>query len=377
MKILLFWSFYEKYAKQVYDANPGLENQSYQQQLDMLLRDGFGWNPTLVQHMTHDGHEVKVLLVNVQPLQRTWARENGINFTDNWQHEVAYAQVKGFQPDIFWMTPLPRFFGEYLQSLRPFCRKIFVWIASETPSGLNLNGIDCILTSHRNIQENFQRQGIPSEKVLPAFDPRIASRISADTRDIECSFVGNLSWAHIQRIRVMKQLAEQTPIQIWGDRPRLRSRGLLKKGFLPAYLEANSLRSRVRPSVWALDMYKILARSQMTVNVHCELAGGLAGNMRMMEAPGMGALLLTEDAANIRELYEPGEEVITYRDTKHLIDLINYYEQHPQERQEIALAGQRKALAAHTVPVRSRQVLTIFEAYLRNESRTMLSLIES
>jgi spore maturation protein CgeB len=364
MKIVLFLAFYKNYLNSTYAKNPILANCGYRQQLDILLSDNFGWPPALVRRLSELGHDVEILLVNAEPLQRAWAEENGVRFTENWQYDIAFEQVKRFRPDVLWIGSMFKYFGDYLQQLKPFCRRIFAWIACPAPSSLNLAAIDCVLTSHANFQESFQRQGQAAEKLLPAFEPKILDQIKSGTTDIDCSFVGNLSWAHIQRIRVMSQLANQTPIQIWGDRPRLKSRGLLQKGFIPAYLEARSIKSRIRPAVWGMEMYEILARSAMTVNVHGEVAEGLAGNMRMFEATGMGSLLLTESAPNIKELYEPGEEVITYRDTEHLVDIINYYHSHPQERDEIAAAGQRKTLMKHSVAQRSAELLDIFEVYL-------------
>jgi spore maturation protein CgeB len=365
MRLVLFWAFYDRYVHRVYQDNPHLAQLPYRKQLDFLLSDYFGWPPALVQRTTEKGHEAAILLVNIEPLQRAWAHENGMKFeAGNWQYEIAYEQVKRFEPDVLWIGSMFQYFGEYLQRLQPFCRKIFAWIACPMPSSLNLAGVDCVLTSHANFQQTFRQQGQSCECLLPAFEPDILQRVGHVLPNLDCSFVGQLSWAHIERIRVMKQLAAQTPIKIWSDRTRFFSRGLLKRGFIPAYFEARSLKSRIQPSVWGMEMYEVLARSVMTVNVHVGVAGGLAGNMRMFEAPGMGALLLTEDAPNIKELYEPGKEVVTYRNTENLIDIINYYRNHPKERQEIAAAGQKKALAMHSTIHRRDQLLDIFDRYL-------------
>jgi spore maturation protein CgeB len=365
MKIMLFWSYYDAYIQAVYAEHLGLDKMSYKKQQDVLSSGHFGWPPDLAKQWIEQGHEVEILIVNAEHLQTAWAAENDISFDiGTWQYEIAYEQVKQFTPDILWIGSMFNYFGEYLRRLKPFCQKIFAWTACPVPRTLDLSGIDCMLTSHENYKNNFIRLGKKCEKVLPAFDPQILDELKSSVADIDCSFVGNLSWAHIQRIRVMKQLADRTPIQIWGDRPRLKSRGLLKKGFIPAYLEARSIKSRIRPAVWGMEMYEILARSAMTVNVHGEVAEGLAGNMRMFEATGVGSLLLTESAPNIKELYEPGEEVITYRDTEHLVDIISYYNSHPQERDEIAAAGQRKTFMKHSVAQRSSELLDVFEVYL-------------
>jgi spore maturation protein CgeB len=366
MKITLFWSYYQRYLQSIYDVHPGLIQQPYQQQLDVILLDYFGWPPALVKCLGKAGHEVEVLIVNSEALQRTWADEHGVVFNcENWQYEISYEQVKRFQPDILWIGSMFHYFGEYIQRLQPFCRKIFAWVACPFPKALNLSGIDCVLTSHANFQASFQLGGQASERVLPAFEPMILEQILSFQQDIDCSFVGNLSWAHIQRIQVIKQLVRQTPLQVWGDHPRLRSRGLFQRGFFRAYWAVKSYRLRMNSSVWGIEMYKILARSRMTVNVHGEIARGLAGNMRMFEATGVGTLLLTEAAPNIKELYEPDREIVTYTDIPNLVDKVQYYIKHSQECMEIARNGQHKTLSVHSTVQRANEVLDIFETYLK------------
>ncbi|UJB67905.1 glycosyltransferase [Acaryochloris sp. 'Moss Beach'] len=370
MRLTLFWSYYQGYIQSIYSAYSGLEQKSYQDQLSVFLSDHFGWLPALAKRLESLGHEVQILIVNSKPLQRRWAEENGVDFKQkNWQYEIAYEQVKDFQPDILWIGSMFTYFGEYLQRLKPLCRKIFAWIACPSPNSLNLSGVDCVLTSHANFQNSFQRQGQASERVLPAFEPNILDRSNNNVqKNVACSFVGNLSWAHLKRIQVIRELTEYTPLQIWGDLPRLRSRGLLSKGFISAYFTARSVKSRVSASVWGMNMYDVLAQSAMTVNVHGEIAEGIAGNMRMFEATGIGVLLLTEDAPNIKELFEPNVEIVTYTSTSHLIDKITYYIKHPKECSEIAQAGQQKTLSAHNTVCRAHEVLAIFDKYLNSSS---------
>jgi spore maturation protein CgeB len=369
MKIILFWILYKQYIEYTYKKNIQLAEMDYRSQLNCFVADCYSWKSGMVKQLESQGHQVEILFVNVEALQRAWARENDVAFDPkNWQFEIPYEQVKCFKPDILWIGAMFQYFGEYMQKLQPFCRKIFAWIASPLPKSINLAAVDCVLTSHSNFQEVFECQGQACEKILPAFDQRILAKIKPIPTDIKCSFVGNLSWAHIQRIHVMRQLVNHTPLQIWGNRPHLISRGLTQRGFIPAYLAASSLKARINSGVWGLEMYNVLARSEMTVNVHGEVANGLAGNMRMFEATGMGTMLLTEDAPNIKELYDPHEEVMTYHDTDHLIDIINYYSNHPQERMEIAAAGQKRTLTMHSLAQRGFELEALFQSYLNKSS---------
>jgi spore maturation protein CgeB len=364
MKLVLFWSFYEKYTRAFYAKNSQLSQLPYREQLNYLLADYFGWPPALMQRLVDLGHEVEILLVNVEPLQRAWAKENGVSFESDWQFSVPLAQLQQYCPDVLWIGSMFQYYRGYLEEIRPYCKKIFAWIACPLPKALNLDSVDCILTSHTNFQQHFLAQGKPSELLLPAFESNIAESIGKRPQDIECSFAGSLSYGHLQRLQVLKRLVKTTPLTIWGDRPKLRSRGITNPQFVWTYLNLHQVHQRTKPSVWGMDMYRTLARSQICVNIHIDVAGGLAGNMRMFEVTGTGSLLITEDAPNLRDLYEPDREVVTYKNTDELIEKINYYLAHPEQRMAIAQAGQAKTLEHYNSLKRAQDLLTIVHRYL-------------
>src|SRR6185295_1579979 len=99
---------------------------------------------------------------------------------------------------------------------------------------------------------------------------------------------------------------------------------------------------------WGLDMYKIYARCKIVINRHGEVAKGYSNNMRLFEATGMGALLMTEDSPNIGQYFNPGSECITYKESRDLHSSIEYYLNHQEELRMIAKAGQARTLKDHT-----------------------------
>ena len=58
-----------------------------------------------------------------------------------------------------------------------------------------------------------------------------------------------------------------------------------------------------------------LRRSRVTLNSHIDFAGREAGNMRLFEATGVGAFLLTDFKDNLHTLFEPDREVAVWRST--------------------------------------------------------------
>jgi spore maturation protein CgeB len=365
MKLVLFWAFYKKYLDFFYSKHQGLAALPYQQQLDILLSDNFGWPPALMRRLAEQGHDVEILVVNAQPLQKAWAQENGVAFDTTWQFDIPLHQIRLFQPDIVWIGSMFQYFREnYLSQLKNNCQKLFAWIACPFPKNIVLEPLDCIITSHANFQTQFVEWGKPSELLLPAFESNILTNLSHPPQDIDCSFIGSFTYGHLKRMQVLKRLVKDTPITLWSDPPKFLSRGLFSLKFIQGYLSMGTVRQRMQPSVWGMDMYHTLARSKICINVHIDVAGGLAGNIRMFEVTGAGSLLLTENAPNLQDLFEPNQEVAVYNNTDELIEKIRYYLAAPQECQAIAAAGQKRTLTHHSTLQRSHELIEIFHKYL-------------
>ena len=109
-------------------------------------------------------------------------------------------------------------------------------------------------------------------------------------------------------------------------------------------------------------MYRLLAQSRVTLNRHIAAAEGHANNMRLYEATGVGALLLTEAAPNLSDMFEPGVEIVTYTGADDLIEKARHYLEHEDERAAIARAGQARTLREHTYERRARELVRLVEA---------------
>ena len=59
----------------------------------------------------------------------------------------------------------------------------------------------------------------------------------------------------------------------------------------------------------------------------------------------------------------PGEEVVAYKDSADCARLIAYYLSHPDERDEIARAGQRRTLDEHNYRGRMAELEQIVERH--------------
>ena len=209
-------------------------------------------------------------------------------------------------------------------------------------------------TSFPHFVERLRARGIDTEYLPLAFDHRVLDRIPAQTRDVDISFVGGIHPPEVHRggTALLERLAEELDMQSWGyirDSPRPDS----------------PILSRHHGPVWGLDMYRTLARSRITVNRHGDIAETFANNMRLFEATGVGALLLTESADNLAELFEPGREVVAYDGPDDLIEKARHYVEHDDHRRRIAAAGQAATLERHTYERRVAQLAAMLAARVR------------
>lgn len=164
------------------------------------------------------------------------------------------------------------------------------------------------------------------------------------TRSIEISFVGGLGYpCHWARGTAMLEAVAKH----FGRRFRWHG----YKG----YDTPQALRDVWHGPAWGNQMYDIYANSRIVVNRHGEIANGYSNNMRMYEATGMGAVLITEASKNIHDIFAP-HEVATYTDQDTLIERITYLLDHPDIAEKIAAAGCQRTLSEHTYVHRMQEV---------------------
>jgi spore maturation protein CgeB len=116
-------------------------------------------------------------------------------------------------------------------------------------------------------------------------------------------------------------------------------------------------------------MYRTLLESQITINVHIDVAEKYANNMRLYEATGCGALLITDQKDNLGDLFRIGSEVIAYGNAAEAVELIKHYSKNAGARAKIAQAGQERTLKDHTYRTRMRELETIISKYYGGPQR--------
>ena len=356
MRVLIVDTCYAPFIDSHYRARPTLRNAPYAEQWRALMDTFFGTADAYSHYLGALGHEAHEIVVNCAPLQNAWARENGLGrgASNLWREPgsaaIAVAQARAFEPDVVYVQNLGHFSPRVLRALGG---KLLVGqIASEAPPARQLTAFDLILTSFPHFVPRFRAAGISSEYFRIGFDKRVLERLGSVNNDLDAVFVGTLGRRqHGRGNELIDAVARETDLAVWG----------VGIGDWPF---DSALRAAYHGEAWGLEMFRIFARAKVVINRHIDVSEDQANNMRLYEATGVGSLLVTDEKRNLADLFDPGREVVTYRDAASLVEAVNWSLGHPDERAVIARAGQKRTLADHGYDRRMIELIGILEAYL-------------
>jgi spore maturation protein CgeB len=103
-------------------------------------------------------------------------------------------------------------------------------------------------------------------------------------------------------------------------------------------------------------MYQVLCDSHATLNVHADSSPRFASNMRLFEATGVGACLVTDWKQNLGDLFQIDREIVTYRSVEELEEKLRWLASAPAEREAIGQAGRKRVLREHTYARRAERL---------------------
>lgn len=378
MRVAIVDTYYAAFVRSFYKARSGLVEASFDEQRAALLAWSFGTSDAYSHHLRASGHEAIDLIVDVEALQLKWAAE-----TDRFRavraglgrgggrvvarlrrrllQEIALAQLEEFAPDAVYCHNLAFFSRRQLDGMRARGWLVAGQIASPLPDDELLHGFDLVVTSFPHFVERLRMLGIGSEYLPLAIDTRVIERLERAGGDASpvgerphpIVFVGGVDpRVHPAGTALLEQLCQRLPVEVWG----------YGADALPV---GSAIRERYNGEAWGLEMYRVLSDAKVAVNRHIDVAEGASNNMRLYEATGMGAALATDRGHNLRELFEPGEEVATYTSPEELVEAIEALLADEGRRLTLAAAGQRRTLSDHTFASRMRELGEMLGEYAK------------
>lgn len=382
MRLLKIGVYYKTYLEQFYARRPGLASEPYAAQHAALIDDCFGSSDFWTGELSRLGYETCDLVINAEPLQRAWAAERGTAFGEgDWLFGVTEAQVIDFRPDVLIVADYSTVTAAFIRRLRDACpsvRLVLGWCGAPYGDGSVFGAWDVVLSCVPELVARFRAEGHRSRHVNHAFEPRVLEKLDArrDAPAADFVFLGSLVRSehfHLGREKLLSRLVAETGLQIWsevGPPPPSRLRRaarLLRHGPAASRAEPSvdaRVARRARPPLFGLDMFAQLRAGRVALNTHIDISTHSASNMRLFEATGVGACLLTDSKENLGELFEPGAEVVAYSDAEECVEKVKYLLGHESRRRDIAAAGQRRTLRDHTFASRAALIDEIIRAEL-------------
>jgi hypothetical protein len=373
MKFLIFNTDYQSFIRYLYAQNPGLESRDFDEQYRIRMDSLFGTADFYSTNLRKLGHEAWDVIANIEPMQKQWAREHGVDVENStrwrlrlrrgvvpwlyhthnqdWLYEILEAQVKAYRPDVLYCMCIETIGSDFLRNVKGYYR-LAVGQHAATPLKTDISEYDLVLSSLPNQVDHFRRQGIKSELLLLGFEPRVLEKTKYNDKQFEIAFVGGLGGIHQNTTETIELLTQLFDFAVWGYG-------------IKNLTEQSPVRKCFRGSLWGLEMYQVIRDSKIVFNRHSTLADlHFANNMRLYETTGVGTLLLTDYKQNLADMFEPGKEVIVYRDAEECAELAGYYLKHDDEREAIAYAGQQRTLKDHTYYKRMQDLVEIVRKYL-------------
>jgi spore maturation protein CgeB len=396
MRILVLNADYPRFLAWLYGRKPGLENASYAVQMAARNESLFGVADFYSRNFTALGHPAAEIHVNNPRLQSAWAREHGMPVEppqateatgplalpgwlqravtpfkpmlrplarkvglsprlDPQSETILLAQIEEFRPDLVLNQDVFYVDCSLMRRIKAIDNPILIGQVGIEPSrGEDWTVYDLMISQLPATVKSLRALGVRAEVCHLAFEPAILDALpEPPAADVDVSFVGTVSADHRQRIALLEAVARRYDLKLWGNRPQA----------LPA---SSPLHRCFQGEVWGADMYQVLRRSRITLNSHIDLAGREAGNMRLFEATGVGAFLLTDFKDNLDTLFAPDREVAVWRSIDDCVTGIGRYLGDGATRAAIARAGHERTMAQHTYRHRATEILGFAEQVRAN-----------
>ena len=355
---LIVDTYYPSFLNSFYSKNKYLIGKEYNEQIHAIMSEFFGTADFYSKNLRKLGCRAEEVIANSEIIQKQWARERDLKYTslplpkisyklpcigpmiknNTWVYQILKAQIKEFQPDILYIQDLNFLSPTFLNNIKREVGLIAGQIASPAPPQNYIKSYDIIFTSFPHFVERFRKLGVKSEYLKIGFEKSILNKVKpSQKRSHNISFVGSIGGilsVHKGGTTTFEDLAKEVPVNIWGY-------GAKKLA------QSSPLKQYYKGEAWGKELYHIYGQSKIVINRHSAASENYANNMRLYEATGMGAMLITDLKDNLNELFNLGVEIESYKNSSELIEKEKYYLSHNKEREKIAKAGQKRTLKEH------------------------------
>lgn len=393
MRVAILNSDLPRFLKTLYEGAPGLTNSSYDEQIAARADCFVGVGDAYSRNFKALGHWGCEIYANNPWAQIKWAHEHGLDVGEmptidevlaqqdrtaglrrtlqpvrkilapiakklglgsslsGTARDILRAQIEHLNPDVILNQSIALIDHELIREFRKPGRVIIAQHGVAPPLGVDYSVYDFAITMLPYVVDHFRASGLPAEQVHLAFEPSILDRLPpAPEKDLELTFVGGIEAQYSDRLKMLEAIAERFPVQFFLSG---------SAGLSPT----SAIEQKRQKQVWGRDMYHVLRRSRITLNSHINAARQFAGNLRLFEATGIGACLVTDYKSNLGSLFQVGCDLAAYESVEDCVTLIERLLNDPDATMGMAGRGQKRTLEAHTYRQRVEQILGYIARY--------------
>ncbi len=377
-------------------------NLNYSVHLKKFLDEYNIETPGFSKKMLLMGNPSNDIIYNYYDLQIKWQKENNISLDQelSFQDKLYFIfekQISHLKPEIIFFRTQPLFDSKKIINLKEKFKFIKKIICHNGFPSKNLKNIDLIFSSSPALNDFYKNQGLKSTLLYHSFDENILSKVNNNTKKdniIFCGQTGDTKSAHYKTrfdylndllshdfpinchsseffenpnkiiSNNLKQNIRNSLIKLFGNKLKSTLRKInikLKNNKIYNFIEDintyenrkkylhNFWPNKIFEPLYGIDMYNKLYNCNITLNIHTDILIENCGNYRMFEATGLGSCLITEHKENIKDLFEPDNEVVTYKSLEELKDKLRILDNDKELCKKISDQGQKKTLNYHTL----------------------------
>ena len=322
-----------------------------------FLADGYASTYILHPALDNRPEEIFYTVWDYERLQWKWADEHGLKTRD--LDEIKLAQIEEFNPDVFY-------------NMSPFCDRDFIkrlgkrkgridicWNAFvRGPRPSTFGEYEGHVSLHRPYVEFWREQGLKALELQPAM-PQAWEAFESIEPDVDVLFYGQLFRGIFDnRIRLVEDLLRYGlerrrdlrchltyPERGWVLRIPGMAHFRIK---LPiSRFPGRLVRKHSLSPLYGEELYRTVSKSRVVVNLYGDENRDFKSNMRLFEATGLGAFLISE-AGDYPDGFEPGVDFYTFKDSTELVDQIERVLSDWPRHAEIARRTRQKITALYS-----------------------------
>lgn len=372
MKILFIQTNYPNFLNEFYKNNK-TSGKSYKEIKRLWSKEYFGASNFYLKNLKQFGWAGDEVIANDEISQSVWAKENNIsvnvsisriykylperiknllNLNSN-QKQIVFKQIEKLKPDVVYVHDMTYFSLSELKRIKSKTKLLVGQIAYPKPLNQNIfYEYDLIVSSLPNFINDFKKMGLKTEYLKWCFEDTILQDVKKSKKIYDVTYIGGFSPHHSNGNKVLEYVSKKVKVNFWG----------YGQNFLPIN---SSIKKSFNGEAWGKKMYEIFSKSKIVINRHINISKQYANNMRLFEASGMGALVITDNKINNKEFFNIDKEIVVYSTPEDLVKKIKYFIKNDKRRIAIAKAGQRRTLKDHTYKIRMSELNKILLKHLK------------